>query len=240
MMDGSQFDWNNAAHAAAPFENRDPRFYATVLYDGAGWKPRPSDVTALEPFDQIQTGIYDDGAGGFINGVDTRESTIENWNGSRTHYYTRKFIDPDPAVADNQSSAQTIPWPFIRYTEMALSYAEASYETGDEGEARNWINQIRYRSGMPATAATGQALLDLIRNERRIELSYEEHRYHDGRRWLLGTELGRGIQVVDIQADLKAGQTPHSPYRYDTNVYDYTYSVVNNTDNETRQWDDKI
>ena len=43
-MDGSQFDWNNPAHAAAPFDDRDPRFYATVLYDGAGWKPRPDDV----------------------------------------------------------------------------------------------------------------------------------------------------------------------------------------------------
>ena len=82
MMDGSQFDWNNATHAADPFADRDPRFYATVMYDGSGWKPRPGDVTGIDPVDQIQTGIYDDGAGEFINGVDTRESVIENWNGN--------------------------------------------------------------------------------------------------------------------------------------------------------------
>ena len=42
MMDGTKFDWTKEAHKAAPYENRDPRFYATVLYDGATWKPRPS------------------------------------------------------------------------------------------------------------------------------------------------------------------------------------------------------
>ena len=113
MMDGSRFDWNNPAQKAEPYANRDPRFYATVLYDGSGWKPRPSDVAAADPVNQIQTGYYDDGKGGTINGIDTRESPVENWNGSRTHYYTRKFIDPDPALPDNQSSAQVIPWPFI-------------------------------------------------------------------------------------------------------------------------------
>ena len=108
MMDGSSFDWGNPDHAADPYANRDPRFYATVMYDGADWKPRPSDVAAIDPANQIQSGYYDDGAGGILNGIDTRESTIENWNGSRTHYYVRKFIDPDPALPDNQSSAQVI------------------------------------------------------------------------------------------------------------------------------------
>ncbi|MEM9934003.1 MAG: RagB/SusD family nutrient uptake outer membrane protein, partial [Bacteroidota bacterium] len=61
MMDGSSFDWNNAEHATNPFDNRDPRFYATVLYDGADWKPRPSDVLGIDPVSQIQSGAYDDG-----------------------------------------------------------------------------------------------------------------------------------------------------------------------------------
>ena len=43
MMDGTKFDWSNPAHAAAPYENRDPRFYASILYDGAQWKPRTPD-----------------------------------------------------------------------------------------------------------------------------------------------------------------------------------------------------
>ncbi len=240
MMDGSSFDWNNEEHKAAPFDNRDPRFYATVLYDGASWKPRPSDVAGMEPFDQIQSGKYDDGAGGFVNGIDTRESPVENWNGSRTAYYTRKFIDPDPGKQDNFSDAQTVPWPFIRYTEMALSYAEASAELGQEDEARLWTNRIRFRAGMPAIDDSGDALLDRIRNERRLELAYEEHRYHDGRRWMIGPMLGRGIQALDVTAMLKSGETPHEPYRFDPEKYDYIYEVFENTDNESRVWVDKM
>ncbi|MEQ8418179.1 MAG: RagB/SusD family nutrient uptake outer membrane protein [Imperialibacter sp.] len=241
MMDGSKFDWNNASHASAPYDDRDPRLYATVLYDGAGWKPRPSDVAGIDPVDQIQTGYYDDGDGGIINGVDTRESPIENWNGSRTHYYVRKFIDSDPAVVDNQSGAQVVPWPFIRYTEMVLNYIEASIELGDEAEARNWLNKIRFRVGMPAVTDTGDALRDRYRNERRVELAYEEHRYHDARRWLIApTTLGRGIKDIQVEATLKPGATPHVPYRYDPAVYDYTYTPQANTENETRAWVDKM
>ncbi len=241
MMDGSTFDWNNPAHADDPYANRDPRFYATIMYDGAEWKPRPSDVTAIDPANQIQTGYYADGNGGIINGIDTRESPIENWNGSRTHYYLRKFIDPDPALPDNQSNAQVIPWPFLRYAEVALNYAEACIETGDEPSAREWINQIRFRSGMPAIDDTGDALVDRYRNERRIELAYEEHRYHDVRRWMIPEEtVGRGIKAIDIQATLKPGATPHVPYRHDKDVYDYEYTVVDNTENEVRSWNDKM
>lgn len=243
MMDGTKFDWNNSTEKAAPYTNRDPRLYATILYDGADWKPRPSDVSAKDPANQVQTGYYADGAGGTINGIDTRESPVENWNGSRTHYYTRKFIDPDPALPDNQSNAQVIPWPFIRYTEMVLNYVEASLALGDETEAKNWLNKIRFRAGMPAIPATetGQALLDRYRNERRIELQYEEHRYHDARRWMIPqTTVGRGIKAIKVTATLKAGQSPNIPYRYDPTKYTYTYTVVDNTENETRKWDDKM
>jgi hypothetical protein len=241
MMDGTKFDWNNAAEKAAPYTNRDPRFYATVLYDGSDWKPRPGDVAGKDPVNQIQTGYYDDGAGGTVNGIDTRESPVENWNGSRTHYYTRKFIDPNPALADNQSSAQVIPWPFIRYTEMVLNYAEASIELGQESIARTWLNKIRFRSGMPAITDAGAALKDRYRNERRIELVYEEHRYHDARRWMIpATTVGRGIKTIKVTATLKSGQSPNVPYRYDKTKYNYVYTVVDNTENETRVWNDKM
>ena len=241
MMDGSDFDWSNPEHAAAPYENRDPRLSATILYDGSGWKPRPSDVAAIDPNDEIQTGTYADGSGGIINGVDMRDSPIENWNGSRTGYYVRKFIDADPAVVDNQSSAQVVPWPFIRYTEIVLNYVEASIATGDEGEARNWLNKLRFRAGMPAIIASGADLLEAYINERRVELAYEEHRYHDARRWMIADQtLGRGIKVMKVTAALKTGATPRTPYQYDPTVYDYTYTVVDNNDNETRTWDDKM
>jgi hypothetical protein len=241
MMDGTKFDWNNAAQKAAPYENRDPRFYASILYDGANWKPRPADVAGKDPVNQVQTGYYADGAGGTKNGLDTRESEVENWNGSRTHYYTRKFIDANPALPDNQSNAQIIPWPFIRYTEIALNYAEACIELGEDAEARTWINRIRFRAGMPAITESGTALRDRYRNERRIELVYEEHRYHDARRWMIpATTVGRGIKAIKVNATLKPGKAALVPYRYDKTVYDYTYTVVDNTENETRKWDDKM
>jgi len=241
MMDGSKFSWSNPTHASEPYANRDPRFYASILFDGATWKPRPADVAAIDPVNQIQTGYYDNGAGGTINGVDTRESAIENWNGSRTHYYVSKFIDDDPAVVDNQSGFQVVPWPFLRYTEMVLNYVEACIELNDETEAKLWLNRIRFRSGMPAITDVGAALKDRYRNERRIELAYEEHRYHDARRWMIAaTTLGRGIKSIHIEADLKVGQTANVPYRYDKAKYDYTYTVEDNTSNETRTWVDKM
>ncbi|HEY8935060.1 MAG TPA: RagB/SusD family nutrient uptake outer membrane protein [Cyclobacteriaceae bacterium] len=241
MMDGSKFDWNDPVQSKEPYANRDPRLYATVLYDGADWKPRPSDVAGIDPYNQIQTGYYDNGNGGLINGVDTRESAVENWNGSRTHYYVRKFIDPNPAVVENQSGFQVIPWPFFRYTEAVLNYIEACIELGDEAEATTWLNKIRFRAGMPAISDTGSDLRDRYRNERRIELVYEEHRYHDARRWMIpSTTLGRGIKDVHVEAKLKVGKTALVPYHYDNTVYDYTYTIEDNTSNETRTWKDKM
>ncbi|GAC1442629.1 MAG: RagB/SusD family nutrient uptake outer membrane protein [Sediminibacterium sp.] len=241
MMDGSKFDWSNPVEKADPYSNRDPRFYATILYDGSDWKPRPLDVAGKDPVNQVQTGYYTDGAGGVVNGIDTRESPVENWNGSRTHYYTRKFIDPNPTLADNQSNAQTIPWPFIRYTEVVLNYVESCLALGQETEATNWLNKIRFRAGMPAVTDAGAALVDRYRNERRIELAYEEHRYHDARRWMIpATTVGRGIKSIKVTATLQPGKTALVPYRYDKTVYNYNYTVVNNTENETRVWTDKM
>ncbi|MBA4145787.1 MAG: RagB/SusD family nutrient uptake outer membrane protein, partial [Cytophaga sp.] len=108
-------------------------------------------------------------------------------------------------------------------------------------EAKTWLNKIRFRSGMPAITESGAALKDRYRNERRIELVYEEHRYHDARRWLIAANtLGRGIKDVYVEATLKPGATPNVPYRYDKTKYTYKYTVQDNTSNETRKWNDKM
>ncbi|WP_233632688.1 RagB/SusD family nutrient uptake outer membrane protein [Parapedobacter sp. ISTM3] len=243
MADGRPFDWGNPAHAAAPYINRDPRFYATILYDGADWKPRTADVAGRDPANQIQTGQYEVRQGGntaIHYGLDTRNSSVEDWNGTHTGYYMRKFIDPDPAVVD-QNTRQFIPWPVLRFTEVVLNYVEASIELGDEAEARTWLNRIRFRAGMPAITASGDALRDTYRNERRIELAYEEHRFHDARRWMIAAEtLGRKVGIIRILGRLKAGSNV-SLYRYDPENYDYTYTVGTvDPGIENRQWLDKM
>lgn len=234
-----QFDWNVAAMKANPYTNRDPRFYASILYDGAPWKPRDKISGNVDPANQIQTGRYEMEGGTLLGGLDTRQSSIENWNGSWTGYYVRKFTDPDPNVVDN-TTRQTIPWPFFRYTEAVLNYVEACIELGEDDEARSWLNQIRFRSGMPAITESGTALRDRYRNERRIEMAYEDQRYHDARRWMIAPATqGRKVQYIDIVGHLKPGATPNTPYRYDPSKYNYTYTPIEANSLENRKWDDK-
>jgi hypothetical protein len=122
-----------------------------------------------------------------------------------------------------------------------LNYVEACIELGEEPEARTWLDKIRFRAGMPAVTESGAALMARYQNERRIELAYEEHRYHDARRWMIApTTLGRPIQEIYIEATLKPGKTALSPYRHDKTVYNYTYAPQLNTENESRKWDDKM
>ena len=95
---------------------------------------------------------------------------------------------------------------------------------------------------MPAITATGQAeLRDIYRHERRIEMAYEEQRYHDARRWLIGAEtLGRKVTYIKVTGKFKPGKTMSAPYHYDPTVYDYTYSPVEENAQENRSWDNKL
>lgn len=244
MIDGTPFSWDNPEHAKNPYQNRDPRFYGIILYDGAGWKPRTADVAGSDPFNQIQTGTYEVGTGGGSTtrhfGLDTRNGGIENWNGTYTGYYLRKFIDDNPAIVA-QSDWQEIPFPFLRYTEAVLNYIEACLELGEEEEARTWLNKIRFRAGMPAVTASGQELIEIYRNERLIELAFEEHRYHDARRWMIPENtLGQKVFYISINGTLKPGKSV-SIYRYDPESYDYDYTPLElDPGKENRAWLDKM
>ncbi len=241
MMDGSKFDWNKADHASAPYTNRDPRFYASVLYEGAPWKPRTSDVASKDPANQIQTGQYILANGTTVFGLDTRKSSVEDWNGSYTGYYIRKFIDPNPAIID-QNTWQQIPWPILRYTEMVFNYAESLIELGDHANALLWLNKVRFRAGMPALTETGDALKQRFRNEKRVEMYLEEQRYHDTRRWMIApTTLGRKANGINVTGVAKAGATIPNPYRFDPNAFSYTYKVFEiDPGKENRAWLDKM
>lgn len=243
MMDGSKFDWNNPAEAAQPYDNRDPRFYASIMYDGSPWKARTSDGAGFDPYGEIQMGSYDvikDGKTVTYFGLDTRNSNIENWNGTRTGYAIKKFINQDPAIVD-MNQKQQIPSMQIRYTEVVFNYIEACLELGDEVEAKKWLNQIRFRAGMPAITESGAALVDRYRNERNIEMVAEEQRFYDCRRWMIApTTLGQPVRIMVITGKLKPGKTV-TTYRYSRENYDYTYRVQNiEAGVENRKWDDKV
>ena len=241
MADGTAFDWDNPAHAAEPYVGRDARFYATILYDGAPWKDRTDDVVKFDKFNELQTGFYTLTDGTIINGVDTRQGPIEDWNGSRTGYYFRKFADPrTPASWPND--LQKIDAPYIRYTEIVLNYVEASIGSNDEGEAVAWLNKIRFRAGLPAVTESGAALLAIYKNERDLALVNEDARLFDMKRWLEGPKsLDKQVQQISIQATQKAGTPAIDPgdYRFDPAMFDYTYQPTNIVF-ENRAWFDHV
>lgn len=231
MLDGSVFSWSNPAHAAAPYENRDPRFDASILHDGSQWRERPSDVVALDPNGIIQTfSELELPDGTVMAGLDTRDSPIEDWNGGYSGYLLKKFIDPN---VNAQFIRQEAPWPFFRYAEVLLNYAEASIELGELDDAVMAMNQIRRRAAMPEfTAAQGQATLRTeYQNERRVELAFEEHRFFDVRRWMIAPDhLDENAEGIIITLE---GTDPLDPSTW-TN---YTYTTH---DIQNRAWDDKM
>lgn len=213
MADGSVFDWGNAAHKAAPYQNRDPRFYASILFDGAVWRPRQSDAVARDPIGIVQTAYVEKPDGTVVPGLDTRNGPLEDWNGTYTGYYMRKFIDP---AVDAQYNKQDQPWRYIRYTEVLLNYAEAAMELGLEVEAKTFINMIRKRAFMPDITESGAALKERYRNERRIELAFEDHRYFDVRRWLIAPDAYTDAEGVSIRHKVDASG----------NILESTYTPV--------------
>ncbi|MFY9151509.1 MAG: RagB/SusD family nutrient uptake outer membrane protein [Prolixibacteraceae bacterium] len=199
MKDGSKFDWTNPTQKANPYLNRDARFYATVLYEGVQWRKRPDDALKIDPYSKIQVGRVYDSAGKMIKaGLDTREGPIEDWNGGRTGYYLRKYVDPS---VDPQYVKQDVPFKHIRYGEILMNYAEACIELGDNAEAIKYINMVRTRAGQPALSAslTGDALKQAYRHERRIEFAYEDQRFWDIRRWMIGEVAYKQMSKHDVR-----------------------------------------
>ena len=79
---------------------------------------------------------------------------------------------------------------------------------------------------MPALTKTGAALRERYRNEQRVEMVFEEQRYHDARRWMIApATLGRKANTISITGTLKPGKTV-TMYQYDPTSYDYSYKVV--------------
>lgn len=209
MADGTSFDWNDPVKATEPYKNRDPRFYADILYEGVKFKQRPPDVVALDPLGVIQVGVWQKwnsvtNSMVEVQGLDTRDSPIEGFNGGYTGYYLRKFIDP---AVDGIYFRQDVPWRYIRYAEILLNYAEACIELSQDAEARIYLNMIRRRAGMPEITESGAALKLRYRNERRVELAFEDHRFYDVRRWLIAPEAYKQFSGVKVLYKLNPDKT---------------------------------
>ena len=172
---GMPIDKDPAYDPDHPYENRDPRFYASVIYPGETWNGRI--FNSLEPVGPDE--YYNSSKG----------------NRSRTGYCLRKYCaplselpNPDPA------DVQGVNFIVIRYAEVLLTYAEALIEQDkDLPEAAAAINKVRSRVNMPAVTETGQAgLRERVRNERRVELAFEGLRWYDLKRWKIAGAVMNG------------------------------------------------
>lgn len=158
---------NTMYNPNAPYENRDPRMSITVLYNGAEF-------------------IWNNGERKTVNtsvgGQHAPSWAVSDRAHSRTGYFHKKMVTPG---ASNTNGINNAFWKFYRLGELLLDYAEAAAEANHPAEAQAAVNEVRARSGMPALPGNlSQAdLIQRIRNERRVELAWEEPRYFDLRRW---------------------------------------------------------
>jgi len=234
MLDGTDFSWDDPDKAKAPYENRDPRLDGTILHDGSPWQERPEDIKKYDKDNKIQTiSKIKLPNGNVVPGVDTRNSPNEDWNGTYTGYYLKKYIRED--VNHGTSTKQEGLWYYFRYTEVLLNYAEASIELGDYNDARDALNKIRKRAYMPTFdgSVTGEDLKKEYRNERRIEMALEGHRFFDVRRWMIAPDvMNENVKAIVITAE--------ATDRADRSTYEnYTYEVEE-IGPGNRSWEDKM
>ena len=171
MKDGRAFDWNDLTMKANPYKDRDPRFYLTIVHNGMLW-PAKKAVDISE---------------GGANGLPLTNATT-------TGYYLRKYVDNSISFEAGSTTAATHHnWILFRYAEVLLNYAEAMIHVNGNCDykdatytmsAREALNAVRKRAGMPEVAACSQdEFLTRVKHERRVEMAFEGQRFWDLRRW---------------------------------------------------------
>ena len=156
--------WHDVTTQTPPYADLEPRFHASVLYNGAPWKGRK-----IEP--------YVGGADGWCQWNLEREPKGRTTTG----YYLRKMVDESHDVIAYSGGVQ--PLIVLRYAEVLLNKAEACHKTNDPAGANAAVRAIRERVGLPYEDVTGDDLWKAIRQERKVELAYEGLWYWDLRRW---------------------------------------------------------
>jgi hypothetical protein len=196
LAGGGTVDWS-AWHASGvtttpPWANLEPRFQATVLYNGCTWKGR-----TIEPYDGGTDGwtAYPPAAG-------------SNKGASETGYFLKKLINESHTDLVNIKSSQ--PWVEMRLAEVYLNFAEAAYNLNKPADANNAINIVRARVGLPSLSLSGAALLTQIKHERKIELAFEGQRYWDLRRWGDANSVLSGLYVHGLEVINNGGMFAYS------------------------------
>lgn len=179
VSDDPQFD------PQKPYDNRDPRFYRTVLANGMTFKDSEIEV--------------------FEGGADHAEVTA---GGSPTGYFLRKYIQETTSFVPDKTVTNKHHWVVYRYAETLLAYAESmvnafgspDYSDPDYPFPALWaLNQVRSSAGMPETDADD--FRNKLINEWRVEFAFEDHRFWDVRRWKIGDETQRELIGVNIRKD---------------------------------------
>lgn len=165
-----------------PYQNRDPRFYYTIIYDQALWLDRTSNTKKV-------VNLYWQASG---DGLGTSNNT-------RSGYLFRKFCDENAGGNFGVTSQKGLV--VVRYAEILLNYAEALNEfQGATPEVYQAVEAIRKRAGLVpyqlTTGLTKEQMREIIRNERRVEFAFEEaHRFYDIKRWKVAETLINGDMI---------------------------------------------
>jgi hypothetical protein len=207
MRDGTPFDWNNPAHAADPYANRDPRLQLSITTNNTWFYNRNVELWA--------------------GGRDGQGIPLA----SRTGYYLKKYLSENTDLLQGRTSVHS--WILIRMAEIFLNYAEAlnECEPGNPDIAQ-YVNYVRGRTtiGMPPLpAGLSQAQMrERIRNERRVEFAFEDHRGWEVRRWMQGPQyLGTPLRGVNITRNTN-GTFTYTPMIVEQRVFEpkmYLYPI---------------
>lgn len=199
FQDGTEFDWStwkNVKDASGkkisdPYTYREPRFQATILYNGATWEKRTIE-TYLGANSNVPDGV--DCFKEYVNAASTGGHTC-------TGYYMRKYLME--GVSDWTTKQSWTTENVLRYAEVLLNKAEALAELDRIDEALVPLNQVRARVGLPAKtlndAPDKAAFMKILRKERICELAGEGLRYWDLRRWKIAHEVIDGQTVHGVK-----------------------------------------
>lgn len=161
-----------------PYEGREDRFYAWIVYDGA-----PYHMDWMSGPDTIYTRI--DKVNPKDNEIDFAQDDVSN-----TGYYFKKKLNPLVRPGGGQKSGQN--YLYYRYAEVLLGYAEAQNEAaGPDASVYSAVNKIRNRAGLPDLPAglTKDEMREAIHQERRVELTFEQKRFYDIIRWKIAEDV---------------------------------------------------